>query len=165
MEVWPPQASSGLTARLVLSLEASQPQHQGGTEGTIAVRHQSRRKAQRPELRDFHRPERPPSINKSFLVPPRWPLRTCSRTKIDHYVACVRDGCPPLPRAGRHRNHARFSTRGVRTARTGTRSFSADERRVYKMKIGVSSYSFQRLIGAGSETQLSVIRRAAELAL
>ena len=31
------------------------------------------------------------------------------------------------------------------------------------MKIGVSSYSFQRLIGAGSETQLSVIRRAAEL--
>lgn len=31
------------------------------------------------------------------------------------------------------------------------------------MKIGVSSYSFQRLIGSGSETQLSVIRRAAEL--
>lgn len=31
------------------------------------------------------------------------------------------------------------------------------------MKIGVSSYSFQRLIGAGSETQLSVIRRAAQL--
>ena len=31
------------------------------------------------------------------------------------------------------------------------------------MKIGVSSYSFQRLIGAGGETQLSVIRRAAQL--
>lgn len=125
---------------LVLSLEASFSLNIKEDEGTIELFGTKAGAKLSPELEIFT-DQNGHLINKSFFGSTALAFENLFQNEIDHYVACVRDGCPAAPPRRTASKSCGFSTRCTNRRAPGTRSFSADERRVYKMKIGVSSYA------------------------